>query len=77
MKLIPDCDYFVRTVPLPYGVRGMVTPNDDTTYSIYLNARYPEAWQLISYIHEVRHILADDFYNGDNIAAIEKRASNF
>lgn len=70
-----DIDYFVRFVDLPLSIGGFVMPNDDTTFSVYINARHTEARQLISYIHEVRHIQHDDFYNGKPIYIIEREAS--
>ena len=74
-RYIPDADYFVRLVPLPFGVFGATMPNDDSTYSVYLNTRYPEGRQLAAYIHEVRHIQNEDFYNGEDIDTIEQMAS--
>ena len=70
-----DIDYFVRFVDLPLSIGGFVMPNDDSTFSVYLNAKHTPARQLISYIHEVRHIQNDDFYNGEDIETIERRAS--
>ena len=72
-RLIPEADYFVRLVPLPFGVFGATMPNDDDTYSIYINIRYPAGRQLIAYAHEVKHILNGDFYSGEDIQVIESR----
>ena len=73
MTYIPDCDYVVREVALPYGVNGVVTPNDDTTFSIYINSRLSEDQKRKALDHEVKHIENDDFYNGLPIEEIEKR----
>ena len=71
MTYIPECDFIVRTIILPPGVGGFVTPNDDGTFSIYINANNPEEKQLRSYRHELHHILNDDFYNDLPIEIVE------
>lgn len=71
MTYLLDADYFVYYEKFPLSIRGLVTTNDDGTFSIYLNSRLPDAWQLMAYIHEVRHIQNDDFYNGRPIEEVE------
>jgi len=68
---IDGADFFVRVVDLPFGVGGCVTPNDDGTFSVYINARYDRRKQQESYNHELRHIERNDFYNGLPIEQIE------
>lgn len=72
MKLIEGADYFVRVVDLPVQIGGMVTPNDDGTFSIYLNARNTAERRAKSCDHEVDHIESGDFYNNKNIAEVER-----
>lgn len=72
MKYLEGADYFVRVIQFPVTtVGGMVTPNDDGTYSIYINANLNRERQLEAYEHEVRHIVNGDFYNGKSIREIE------
>lgn len=72
MKYMEGADYFVRVIPFPVGrVGGMVTPNDDGTYSVYINANLNRERQLEAYEHEVRHIVNGDFYNEKTIREIE------
>ncbi len=71
MTLIENADFFIRVVDLPLGVGGVVTPNDDGTFSIYLNARNSARKQRSSCSHEVGHIEKDDFYNGKSIGEVE------
>lgn len=66
-------DYFVRFIPLPWHVRGFVTPNDDDTYSVYINSLLPEAIQRAALEHELRHIQNGDLYSPESAAAIESR----
>ena len=71
MKRIIDGDAFVRLVDLPCGVHGCVCPNDDGTFSIFINARDSRRRNVEAYHHECRHILLDDFYNGRSIREVE------
>lgn len=72
MTYIEGRDYFVRYVDLPDEIGGMVTPNEDYTFSVYLNARHTPEQQARSFKHELKHITEDDFYNDRNIEEIEK-----
>lgn len=72
MTYIQDADYFVRVVPFPVNcVGGMVTPNDDGTFSVYINSNLDYIHQKEAYRHEVKHIVNGDFYNDLPIAEIE------
>lgn len=72
MKYMEGVDYFVRVIPFPVGrVGGMVTPNDDGTYSVYINANLDRERQMEAYRHELKHIANGDFYNGKPIEEIE------
>ena len=71
MTLLSECDYFVYFESLPLPVRGVVTPNDDGTFSIYINSRLSEAKQREAFRHELGHIERDDFYNGEPLQKIE------
>lgn len=65
--------YYVREVPLPYEVKGMVTPDEnDDGYNIYINSRLSEDQKRKALKHEVDHIENDDFYNDKPIEEIEK-----
>lgn len=74
--LIEGADYFVRLVDFPVGCGcdGMVTPNDDSTYSIYLDARTTHERQVTACSHEVKHIEHNDFDNARDIEQAEKEA---
>lgn len=64
-------DYVVRVIDFPVPIGGMVIPNDDGTYSIYLNARTSWELQRRAFRHELKHIQNNDFYNGKSIEEIE------
>ena len=46
-------------------------PNDDGTYSIYLNARLDELRQRKACSHELDHIVNGDFYSDRPIEEVE------
>jgi len=70
--LIENSDYYVRVIPFPvYKNGGMVTPNDDGTFSIYINGNLPIERQRKALDHELDHIADDDFYNDRPITEIE------
>lgn len=69
--MIEGADFFVRLVDLPCAIGGMVTPNEDGTYSVYLNARRTRAQNRASADHEVRHMALDDLYSDRSIEEVE------
>ena len=70
--MIENADYYVRLVPLPPQVGGLVSPNEDGTFNVYLSEYKPREELIDDYIHEYEHIDNDDFYNGKPIEEIEK-----
>lgn len=72
MTFLEGADYFVRLVDLPPELGGLVSPNDDGTYNVYLNARRDREHNIDTYCHEVfEHIENNDFQNGKPIEDIE------
>lgn len=67
-------DYFVYLVPLPKKVEGVTVPNDDGTYSVYINSNLPEYVQQAALDHELEHIEYDHLYSNKSIKEIEKEA---
>ena len=72
-KPIEGADYFVRVVDLTDTVDAAVRPNDDGTYSVYINTRASSAAQYAAMDHELQHIVKDDFNNEKPISEIEHR----
>ena len=68
-------DYFVRLVELPPSVLGATLPNDDGTFSIYINSRLGDAARRETLQHELEHMARDHFYRSAPIAAQEAEAS--
>lgn len=72
MTLVENQDYFVRVVPFPVNsVGGMVTPNPDGSFSIYINSNLSQERQKEALDHELDHIRNNDFYNGKPIREVE------
>ena len=72
---IDGADFFVRLIDFrTCACGGMVIPNDDGTYSVYLNARTSHDQQRKSYNHEVNHIEHNDFYRAVPIEQMEDEA---
>lgn len=72
MTLIEGRDYTVRVVPFPvYNVGGMVTPNEDGSFSVYLNANLSQERQKKALQHELEHIINGDFWSGEPIQSME------
>lgn len=69
--VLEGADYFVRVVDMPPSIGGACTPNDDGTFSVYINARNSSLKQKKSLAHEVKHITDEDFYSGKSIEEIE------
>lgn len=72
--MITTDDYFVRLIDLPPRVRGITVPNEDGTYSIYINARLSFPMQRDAYDHEVRHLVLNHLYTERPIEIIEAEA---
>lgn len=58
----------VRIIDMPFSVHGMTVVDADGNYNVYLNSR----GDLESaFIHELTHILNNDFYNEEDIRMVE------
>lgn len=68
---IEGADYWVRYMKMPPRVYAFVHPNNDGTYIIFLDPRRSRDQQIEDYIHEMMHILNEDFYNGLPIQIVE------
>ena len=68
-------DHYVRVVELPAAVRGVTVPNDDGTFSVYINALYDDESQRETLEHELEHLARDHFYADTPVAQQEAEAS--
>ena len=68
---IEGADYYIYVMKLPDGIKAMVIPNDDSTYSMYLDCRRTWEQWIDDWTHETWHILRNDFYNSRPIWVVE------
>ena len=68
-------DYYVRLIELPPAVLGATLPNDDGTFSVYINSRLSDEARRETLLHELEHMARDHFYKNEPIAAQEAEAS--
>lgn len=66
----------VQLVDFPVGSKGheAVTPNEDGSYTIFINSRDASNIQREAYLHAIEHIKNEDFAPGKNVQEIEARA---
>lgn len=69
-------DVFIRYAEFPYTVKGVTVPNDDGTFSIYINSALPESQQKAALRHELCHVRGNHFYDGLAAYADETAANN-
>lgn len=60
-------------IPLNYKVRECVVPNQDDTFTVFLNANLSDERRIEAYRHALRHIFGDDFGKTD-VQSIECNA---
>lgn len=65
---LTDGDYCVRLIDLDPTVRGVTAMDNDSFASVYINSRHSYDRQRKAFIHEIEHILHDDFDNENRLA---------
>ena len=69
-----DWDIYIRFIPLPPKVEGITHPNNDGTFSIYINCNACKEQQKLTINHELMHIKKDHFYDYEPVVYNEKEA---
>ena len=67
-------DVFIRFVPLPIPVEGVVLPNPDFTFDIYINSKLCKRKQEEAIEHELNHIKKDHLYDPNPVWINEAEA---
>jgi len=62
-------DYYVRIIDLPPAVRGITLPNEDGSFSIYINAVFDDAVRREALEHELEHMARGHFYKPEEPVA--------
>lgn len=63
-------DIFVYLIDFPIETKEAVCQNEDSSFSIFINAKLSHDAQLKAYEHALRHIECNDF-EGKNVQKIE------
>lgn len=69
-------DYQVFLTHLPGKVNEAVTPNEDGSYTVFIEETLSPTHQKKAFIHALRHIHGEDFYK-DTVDEIEKQAHSW
>lgn len=67
-------DYYVRFVELPRRVEGVTVPNNDGSFSVYINSLLTEPQRRRVLEHELEHIEKEHFYVDMSVSRMEKQA---
>lgn len=51
----------IKIVDMPVSVKAYTVPNEDGTFTIFINSRLNSEQQQESYSHEIEHILSNNF----------------
>lgn len=67
-------EIFCYLVDMPSRIGATVVPNEDGTYTVYINSRLSAEKQRESYMHELIHINGGDIYKNMSVNEIELAA---
>ena len=68
-------EVIVRVLDFPCtDVRGTVRLDEDGNYNVYLNAKYTEEQQYLTYLHEEAHIKYGHLYSDRKTEELEEEA---
>ena len=62
---------------MPVSIKGYTIKNTDCTFTIVLNSRHTREQNLLSYAHELEHILGGDFEKSGNVGILEFIAHSY
>ena len=69
--MITDGDYCVRMINLPGCIGGATRLSEGDFANVYINDQMSPQGRKRAFLHEIRHIERDDFYNNKPIQEIE------
>ena len=69
--MLTDGDYCVRVINLPGSIGGATRLSDGDFGNVYINDQMSPQGRKRAFLHEIRHIERDDFYNNKPIQEIE------
>lgn len=66
-----DEDYRVYLIPFPGDIRAAVRLDTEGFPSIYINDKLSPQAQKRAFLHEIKHIHKEDFYNAQTLRKVE------
>ncbi len=66
-------DYNLQFIKFPNKIYEVVTPNEDGSYTIFIDNRLDEERRRQAFLHAINHIKSGDFYR-KNVQSIESEA---
>ena len=69
--LLEGVDYFIYFMKMPPKIYAFVSPNNDGTWSIYLDPRRDKPHRIKDLNHELKHIYRGDFYSIRSVYELE------
>lgn len=73
MVILTTLDVNIVFKDFPNYGKEMVIPNEDGSYTIFINSRLNREQQVKSYYHAMKHITGEDF-DKENVQEIEALA---
>lgn len=73
MVILTTLDVNIVFKDFPNYGKEMVIPNEDGSYTVFINARLNREQQIKSYYHAMKHIVGEDFEK-ENVQEIESLA---
>lgn len=70
-KNLNSCEYLIRMMDMPHGVKAVVSMDEEGFANIYVNARLSHDAQIAAARHEIMHVVRGDAYNWDAIEEVE------
>jgi hypothetical protein len=61
----------VREARFPYKVYGVVVPDTDDNYNVYINGNISDNKKIEAVTHEMKHIQRGDCHSEEDCAVIE------
>lgn len=75
--MIFDRDLNVNYLDMPTTIKGRTVPNEDGSFTVFINSRLSHTEQGEAFYHETTHIKSGDFdHDHKDVQMIETRAHN-
>ena len=69
--MLTDGDYYVRVIAMPGCIGGATRLSDGDFANVYINDQMSPQAKKRAFLHEIRHIEKDDFFNNRSIQEVE------